>query len=143
MTHLKFWTITSTILVVSLFAGCNEEQKSKLDVAATQAEQITAGIRQVGDSPIGQLIPEEIKLWGLLAVILVEAAANGWQAWRSSNMKAATKAIVKGIEAAQAASESPNPNPVIAIKSAIEDEMKAAGIYDSANKIVDSLKLSR
>jgi len=143
MRKLRFWTILSTIIIISSLLGCTEEQQTKMDTAAGQAKQIAQGVRQIGESPIGQLIPQEVRLWGLLGVILVEAAANGWQAWRSSNMKAATKAIVKGIEAAQEAAEAPNPNPVTAIKTSIEAEMKAAGIFDTANKFVDKLKLSR
>ena len=55
-------------------------------------------------------------------------------------MKKTTKAIVKGIEAAE---KQQKPNPTNPIKTAIGKEMTAAGIFDRGNQFVDRLKIAR
>jgi len=121
-----------------LIVGCAEEQRAKIDIAAERSLQVAEQIRQVGESPIGLLIPEQVKIWGLLGVILAEAGAMAWQTWRKNTMQKTTRAIVKGIEAAETTSEPKTAQ----VKASIKTAMKFAGVYEKGNKIVDKLKAS-
>ena len=55
-------------------------------------------------------------------------------------MTKTTKAIVKGIEKS---ADQVQTNPANPVKEAIGKEMRAAGIYDQANQLVDQLKIAR
>jgi len=138
---MKNWNqIVSIIFLLFLFsAGC-EEWLQQGDKIIQDANSVAAGARAVLDSPAGQLIPPNIKLYGLLGIGLVNAIVIGWQEWRNRTMKKVTKAIVKGIEFSGNPDKATND-----LKSNIADEMMKQGgqrFYDQANKIVDKLKIS-
>ena len=101
---------------------------------------MAAGARAILDSPAGQLIPPDLKIYGLLGIALINAGVVGWEEFRNRTMKKTTKAIVKGIEN--------TANPDIAtsdVKTNIANEMRRQGgdkFYAKANKIVDKLKIS-
>jgi hypothetical protein len=78
--------------------------------------------------------------YGPLAALIASLAVNFFQKRKGDLMKKTTKAIVKGIEAAEVEEKS---NPTSPVKAAIEYQMKAAGIYDAADDLVNKLKISR
>lgn len=127
-------------LVVSgiFIASCSEEQKQEIDKAAISTKQIAESSEQLLGSPAGEIIPPDIKLWIILGGALASGAANAWQKWRADEMKQTTKAIVKGIEVAEAQN---NPQ-ASTVKSNIKTAMKLTGNYDRCNKIVDKLKVT-
>ncbi len=131
--------ITIPIFILILFAGCDEFWQ-KGDEIVTDANAVAGGARAVLESPAGQLIPPNIKLYGFLGIGLINGVVIAWEEWRNRTMKKTTKAIVKGIE------NTGNPDKVTSeVKSNIAAEMRREGgdrFYARANKIVDRLKIS-
>lgn len=131
--------ITIPITIIILIAGCDEFLR-KGDQVIQDANTVAGGARDVLDSPAGQLIPPDLKLYGLLGIGLINALVIGWEEWRNSTMKKTTKAIVKGIE------KSGNPDKsTLEVKGNIAEEMHHQGgdrFYARANKIVDRLKIA-
>jgi len=131
--------LIAILLVCFALVGCDEFWRQG-DNIIQDANTIAVGAQDVLDSPAGQLIPPNIKVYGLLGIGLINAMVIGWEEWRNSTMKRTTKAIVKGIEATG------NPDKATSeVKSNIADEMLKAGgdkFYARANKIVDRLKIS-
>lgn len=132
--------ITIPICIIILVVGCNEEQLIQANKVIQDANNIASGAQAVLDSPAGQMVPPNLKLYGLLGIGLINAIVIGWEEWRNSMMKKATKAIVKGIE------KTGNPkNETSDVKSNIAEEMRNQGgnkFYAKANKIVDRLKIA-
>lgn len=133
------WMITISICFLLLTAGCDEFLQ-KGDQIIQDANSIAGGAQVILDSPAGQLIPPDLKLYGLLGIGLINGIVIGWEEWRNSTMKKTTKAIVKGIE------KTGNPDKSTSeVKSNIAEEMRNQGgdkFYARANKIVDRLKIS-
>ena len=127
------------ILACLTLAGCEDFWQTG-DKIVQDANAIAGGARAVLDSPAGQLIPPDLKIYGLLGIGLINAVVIGWEELRNRTMKKTTKAIVKGIEN--------TANPDIAtsdVKANIAHEMLQQGgykFYAKANKIVDKLKIS-
>lgn len=78
--------------------------------------------------------------YGAIAAIIASLGYNVYQKYTGGVMKKTTKAIVKGVEAADKQQKS---NPANPIKTAIGKEMVAAGIFDQGNQLVDRLKIAR
>lgn len=139
MKRIKKYMITIPIFILILFAGCDEFWQ-KGDEIVTDANAVAGGARAVLESPAGQLIPPNIKLYGFLGIGLINGVVIAWEEWRNRTMKKTTKAIVKGIE------NTGNPDKVTSeVKSNIAAEMRREGgdrFYARANKIVDRLKIS-
>ncbi len=129
--------VTVLLLIVS---GCDEFWQ-KGDAIVQDVNDAAAGARVLLESPAGQLIPPDLKVYGLIAISLINAGVIGWEEMRAKQMKKITKAIVRGLENPRG-----NPDKVNAeIKSDIKDEMLKQGgdkFYAKANKIVDRLKIS-
>lgn len=127
------------ILALLILAGCDEFWR-KGDEIIQDANDVAAGARAVLDSPAGQLIPPDLKIYGLLGIGLINGIVIGWEEWRNGRMKKTTKAIVKGIE------NTANPDKETSdVKANIAEEMRRQGgdkFYARANKIVDKLKIS-
>ena len=135
---VTFWMIYCVALIF-LGLSCTEEQLRWIDKTAGDVNTIAEGTQSGLDSPAGQLIPPDLRLYGALGVIILSGLANGWQDWRNRTMKKTTKAIVKGIE------KSDNPDETSIVKKNIADEMTKQGgdkFYKRANKIVDRLKIA-
>lgn len=131
--------ITIPITIIILIAGCDEFLQ-KGDEIVQDVNAVAGGARAVLDSPAGQLIPPDLKLYGLLGIGLINAIVIGWEEWRNNIMKKTTKAIVKGIE------NTSNPDKATSeVKNNIAHEMMQQGgwkFYAKANKIVDKLKIA-
>jgi hypothetical protein len=112
------------------------------NVAATVGSVAVAG-KAVLDSPAGQLVPPDMRLYGSLALSLLMGGTAAYKNWRLAQMGKATKAIVRGIEAAEAQPRgATTDNPDKSVKPAIAAEMRKLGVYDAGNKLVGRLKLS-
>ena len=136
---MNFW-LKSIIIVTVLTIGCEEQQLERVDKVVTDANSVVTAGEAMLQSPAGALLPPDLRLYGTVALALASIAVNSWQKVRMTLMKKTTKAIVKGIEAAEQVEK---PNPTNPVKAAIGDQMRAAGIYDKGNEIVDLLKVSR
>lgn len=126
------------ILALVTLVGC-EEFLTMGDEIIQDANAVAGGARAILESPAGQLIPPNLKIYGLLGIGLTSVIVNGWQEWRNKTMKKTTRAIVKGIENAK------NPDDITEVKTHIANEMQKQGgdkFYARANKIVDKLKIS-
>ncbi len=128
------------LIVLAGLAGCDEFWQ-KGDQIIQDVNAVGGGAKALLESPAGQLIPPDLKVYGLIAIGLINAGVIGWEEMRARQMKKITKAIVRGLE-----NPLGNPDKVNAeIKSDIKDEMLKQGgdkFYAKANKIVDQLKIS-
>jgi len=140
MRFLAFCVTVSAILLIVL-CGC-EELLRRGDKAADATKDLAGTGEQFLQTPTGQALPGQVKLYAAGGIALASILANGWQEWRNKGMKKTTKAIVQGIESAAKAADPASENPVAAVKAAIGDQMKAAGCYDRGKKIVNQLKIS-
>lgn len=126
-------------LFLLVFAGCDEFWQ-RGDEIVQDVNDLAGGAQALLDSPAGQLIPPDLKLYGALGIALANGLIIGWQEVRNRTMKKTTKAIVKGIEN----TDSPD-KATSEVKSNIAEEMRRQGgdkFYAKANKIVDQLKIS-
>lgn len=140
MRFLAFWVIIYVLMLIGIL-GC-EELLRRGDKAADTTKDLAGSADQFMQTPTGQALPGQVKLYMAGGIALASVLANGWQEWRNKGMKKTTKAIVQGIESAAKAADGASANPVAAVKAAIGDQMKAAGCYDRGKKIVNQLKLS-
>lgn len=132
------------ILIWILFVGiigCTEQQRQQIDRAAVGTQQLVTDVNTLMQTPTGQMLPADIKLYAGLAALLASVGANAWQEWRNKQMTKTTKAIVKGIDQAERKTKNSN-TPVAEVKAAIKEAMVATGCYERCNKIVDVLKIS-
>jgi len=127
------------ILALLPLAGCEDFWRQG-DAIVQDVNDIASGARAVLESPAGQLIPPDLRLYVFLGIGLINAAVITWEELRNRTMKKTTKAIVKGIE------NTANPDKATSeVKANIANEMRNQGgdkFYAKANKIVDKLKIS-
>ena len=128
-------------IVILMFAaiGCDETQLRQADRIVTDANSVVEAVGGMMQSPAGALLPPGFQLYGAAGIAIASIALNGWQQIRGNLMKKTTKAIVKGIEAAE---KETKPNPTNPIKTAIAAQMIKAGIYSQADDLVNQLKIS-
>jgi len=130
---LALFTLTITTCILGI-AGCEAADKPVADINA-----VASGARELLDSPAGQMLPPDWRLYGGLATTALMAGTAAYKQWRLSQMAKTTKAIVRGVEASDKPDGTGNPLP---LKAAIGKEMRKLGIYDAGNKLVDRLKVS-
>ena len=128
-----------TILTLLILPGCDEFWQ-RGDEIVRDVNDIAGTAQVLLDSPAGQMIPPDLKLYGALGVALANGLVITWQELRNRNMKKTTRAIVKGIE------HTANPEKATSeVKANIREEMMWQGgqkFYDRANKTIDKLKIS-
>ena len=137
MKHIFF---SLCVLCVLCGFGCNDEQLERADRAAAGVGTAITTAEGILATPAGQALPPDWRLYGSLAVAAGSIALGAYKQWRLSIMTKTTKAIVKGIEKAE---DQVQTNPTNPVKEAIGKEMRAAGIYDQGNRLVDQLKIAR
>ena len=127
------------LIVLAGLAGCDEFWQ-KGDQIIQDVNAVGGGAKALLESPAGQLIPPDLKVYGLIGIGLINAAVICWEEMRNRTMKKTTKAIVQGIE------RTGNPDKATSeVKANIAEAMRAEGgdkFYAKANKIVDQLKIS-
>jgi len=139
----------SVIVAVALTAGCNDEQLERADRAAAGVGTAITTAEGILATPAAAALPADWRLYGSLAVAAGSIALSVYKQWRLGLMTKTTKAIVKGIEGAEKQArfvlddEHTVNNPKNPVKEAIGAEMRAAGIYDQGNRLVDQLKIAR
>lgn len=116
-----------------------ERIESDIEQTALLRQGVEATKSIVSPGRPGDGAPTATEIGGL-AAILISLGINGYQKWRSTQMKQTTKAIVKGIEEAE---QEQNPKPASQVKDAIAQKMKDSGIYDRGDRLVRSLKALR
>jgi len=108
-------------------------------VLLRQGVQAAKGIAgAVGDAASGKSGTAE--QYGPLAALIASLIYNIIQKRKGDLMTKTTKAIVKGVEAAE---NEQKPNPTNPVKAAIAKQMIQAGIYSNADDLVNRLKASR
>lgn len=131
--------ILIAIFIVIMSPGCSEIELRRVDELVQDVNTIAQGGQAVLESPAGQMIPPQVKIFGLLGVMLANGLVITWEEWRNRTMKKTTKAIVRGIE------DTTNPDKATSeVKGNIREAMLREGgekFYDRANKIVDKLKI--
>jgi len=144
--HLGMVVVSLAMLAIITFAGsCDmpDPLSQAMDRAVTDVNSIATTGKAVLNSPAAQVIPPDLRLYAVLALNLLTGGAAGYKQWRLAQMGKTTKAIVRGIEAAETQDLSePATNPSKPVKVAIAAEMRKLGVYDAGNKIVDRLKVS-
>jgi len=131
------------VLVVAMLAGCTAEQLAGIDKAVSDANQVAAGVSQIGDGPAGAVMPGWIRA-ALAAIGIVGGlAVVTWQEIRKTglleklaSLTATSKAIVRGVD--EAAKK--NPEAVAEVKAEILTEMQRKGIEPEARQTVRNLK---
>ena len=136
--HLGMVIVALALLAILTFAGCLEA-----DEAVKGVDVVTTTAKTILDSPAGQFVPPDIRLYGSLAISALMAGTAVYKNWRLAQMSKTTKAIVRGIEAAEfAVGAGDVDNPKNPVKTAIAAEMRKLGVYDAGNKLVDRFKTS-
>ena len=78
--------------------------------------------------------------YGAIAAIIASIGLNLFQKRKGDVMKKTTRAIVKGIEAAETETK---PNPTNPVKVAIKSQLEAVGVYNQGDDLIRRLKVSR
>ena len=140
---MRRFTFTAIIFSLATLAGCNEVQLRRADAVVEDVNTVTVGARAVLESPAGAAIPTPAREIAALAVTLASGGVAAWTEWRRRTMAKTTKAIVRGIEQVDRDNRAANPtNPATAIKDRIALNMKALGVRDAGDRIVNKLKIS-
>ena len=135
--------IATAIILIGIGTGCTEIQRQQADQLVADVNDIAAGAQAVLQSPAGGMIPTPAKEIAGLVIGLAGAGAATWAEWRRKTMAKTSKAIVRGIEQVDRQHKQANPdNPAQAIKAQIAANMKALGIQDRGDRIVNKLKIS-
>ena len=121
-----------------------DAQDKRLDEINRDLEQtvlLRQGIQAAHD--VAEIVsdgPGTAETYGAIAAIIASLGFNIFQKRKGDVMKKTTKAIVKGIESAE---KEQKPNPMNPIKVAIGRELRAAGIYDQGDQLINQLKITR
>lgn len=132
--------LLSSVLCLLLFVGCTDEQLSQADRTAGDVNNLITAGQGLLATPAAAALPPDWRLYGSLVLAAGSIAVGAYKQWRLTLMTKTTKAIVKGIEKSE---DQVKTNPSNPVKDAIGKEMRAAGIYDQANQLVDQLKIAR
>jgi hypothetical protein len=84
--------------------------------------------------------PGTAETYGAIAAIIASLGFNIFQKRKGDIMKKTTRAIVKGIEAAE---QEQQPNPTNPVKVAIKQQLQAAGVYAQGDDLIRQLKIAR
>jgi len=84
--------------------------------------------------------PATAERYGAIAAIIASLGFNIFQNYKGGIMKKTTRAIVKGIEAAESEQK---PNPTNRVKAAVKERLQAAGIYSQGDELIRSIKAAR
>ncbi|MFZ2148844.1 MAG: hypothetical protein WAV28_16645, partial [Sedimentisphaerales bacterium] len=64
----KFAFLSFLILFAMTLPACDEVSLQKIDKTVQDVNNIAGGARDIIESPAGQMIPPNVKVWGLLGV---------------------------------------------------------------------------
>ncbi len=131
------------VLVVAMLAGCTAEQLAGLDKAVNDANQVAAGVSQIGAGPAGAVMPgwvraclEAIGIVGALAVVTWQQLRKSGLLEKLATLTSTSKAIVRGVDEAAKT----DPEAVAKVKAEIQAEMQRKGIEPEARQTVRDLK---
>lgn len=120
----------------------NAEILSRLKAEIQQTVRLQQGVQSAKDviatfaanqgSPGAQ--------FGAIAAIIASVGLNLFQKRKGDIMKKTTRAIVKGIEAAE---KQTKPNPTNKVKVAVKANLQAAGIYNQGDDLIRQHKSAR
>jgi len=119
-------------------------QDERLDKIRRDLEQ-TVLLRQGAQAArdVAEIVsdgPGTATQFGAIAAIIASLGFNIFQKRKGDVMKKTTRAIVKGIESAEAEQK---PNPTNPVKTAVKTQLLAAGIYNQGDDLIRQLKVAR
>jgi len=129
-----FWIVVCICLVwlAVCICGCSESQRHGFDVLFGGADAASKAVRDLAKNP---LIPEPVAL----ALELVGTGLAGIAlAW--AKMRPKVKLLTDTAKCVIDAVEGSSGQTQTEVKGLVMQNMEARGIYDPANKLVDSLK---
>ena len=132
--------VLCVLCVLCGLTGCTEQQLRQADRTAADVNNLITGAQAILATPAAAALPPDWRLYGSLIFAAGSIVLGAYKQWRLTLMTKTTKAIVKGIEKSE---DQVKTNPVNPVKVSIGKEMRAAGIYDQANRIVDQLRIAR
>jgi len=133
-------SIVLLVVLCLLAFGCTEQQLRQADRTAGDVNNLITGAQAILATPAAAALPPDWRLYGTLVLAAGSIVVGAYKQMRLTLMTKTTKAIVKGIEKS---ADQVQTNPANPVKEAIGKEMRAAGIYDQANQLVDQLKIAR
>ena len=136
-----FWVGVGAGIGILIVVGCQEADRIIADRIIADVNSVASSGQMILESPAGQLVPPDVRLYAALGLNLIMAGAAAYEKWRLHQMTKTAKAIVQGIETAEKQQQG-DSNPENPTKTAIATEMRKAHIYDAGNRLVDRLKLS-
>jgi len=134
MLKLLFWIVVLAALLFLAWqtVGCSEAQRQAVDKVVADANAAGGAARDLADNP---LIPEPLAL-GLEAIgLALGGAALAW-----AKMRPKIKLLTETAGCIVQAVEESTGQTQTELKNLVMEKMDRRGIYDRANKLVDSLK---
>lgn len=125
----------------ALEAGAKADVLDKIEGDINQTVLLQQGAQAAHD--VAEIVadgPGSAETYGAIAAIIASLGFNIFQKRKGDIMKKTTRAIVKGIEAAE---EEKKPNPTNPVKVAVKTQLMAAGIYNQGDDLIRQLKISR
>ena len=93
--------IVLAIMPMTIFVGCTEKQITEVDRVAGVAQTATQAAQAVLNSPAGQLVPPDYRLYGSLGISAILGVLAFWEEHKRKLYKKATIEIVRGIDLAK------------------------------------------
>lgn len=123
-------------------ADANAEILSMLKAEIQQTVRLRQGVQTARDvlATIAENQGNPAAQYGAIAAIIASLGLNLFQKRKGEVMKKTTRAIVKGIEAAEWETK---PNPTNKVKKAVKTQLVAAGIYSQGDDLIRQLVSSR
>lgn len=129
---IMFWIGFGFSSLLTLGIGCSEEQMQQVDRTMADVNQWSETGQMVLQSPAGQSLPPDIRLYGALAALIGSTAAGVWQKFQRSQETKVTKSIVQGVENSGQSGKECKPN--------IAKAMKDNNVTIPGRILVDTLK---
>lgn len=117
-------TIFVAAVLCCMLIGCNEDQLQRTDRLVSDINNVAAGGGAVLESPAGDLLPDPIKQFAILAVLLASGGVNLYQKWRTAGLANKYTSMKSG----QAQFKIENPDAEKQLYALIGSERAARGL---------------
>lgn len=130
----RYWLVLAICFIplTALDIGCTEQQREQVDRIVADVNTLSQTGQEILESPAGQSLPPDIRLYGALAALLGTTASTAWQKWRRSQETKVVKSIVQGLENSGQSGKECKPN--------IAKAMKDNNVTIPGRILVDKLK---
>lgn len=123
-------------------ADANAEILSRLKAEIQQTVRLRQGVQTARDvlTTIAENKGNPAAQYGAIAAVIASLGLNLFQKRKGDVMTKTTRAIVKGIEAAE---KETKPNPTNKVKKSVKTHLVAAGIYAQGDDLIRKLVSAR